>query len=170
MAEPIFDTTYWDERLAIAVDREQVHHAIFQCDQDEWRRIADKHRRILERVLSPNDAVLDAGCGWGRLLSLMPSWWHGKYLGVDISPTFIKMARSRRPDHEFLVFDLRHGLPKSYTTRFDRFDLAVLISIRPMVIRNAGQEEWDKILHTLRGCAREMLFLEYSEDDEGSIE
>lgn len=51
---------------------------------------------ILKREgLTPNDALLDFGCGVGRLaLHAIPYLCSGRYLGLDISPTMVSGARS----------------------------------------------------------------------------
>lgn len=162
MSEPIDRPEYWRKRLHDADDR---HHAIFRCPLDRWQRIEDKHRSILARHIRPGDSVLDAGCGWGRLLSLMPSFWHGRYLGVDLSPDFVALADTEHPQHLFSVADLR-DLSHIRTP----FHWAVLISVRPMVRRNMGEAEWGKMERELRRVASRLLFLEYDETDEGNVE
>ncbi len=42
----------------------------------------------------PNPAILDVGCGSGRLAQLFQPHPFRRYLGVDLSPEGIKMARS----------------------------------------------------------------------------
>lgn len=162
MTEPINDPLYWKQRLATAMER---HHSIFRCDKERWLRIEDKHREILAKTLHPEWSVLDAGCGYGRLLNLMPADWRGYYAGVDLSPDFVDLARKEHPRREFRVADLRQ-IPWVSGT----FDLAVLISIRPMVRRNLGDDEWEKMERELRRVSNQLLFLEYDENDPGSIE
>lgn len=167
MPEPIFEPEFWLRRLLLATDKEQVHHAIYQCDFDRWRRIAERHRRILAGYIGPTDDVLDAGCGWGRLLSLLPYGWHGHYTGIDLSPDFLAIAREAHPEHEFVLGDLRTVF--SHMKCVSKYDWAVLVSIRGMVIGNAGNEVWDEIRDVLRGCADRLLILEYDENDEGMV-
>lgn len=162
--EPIFDPAYWRERLHSA--REQ-HHAIFRCSKDNWLRIEAKHREILKRYISVEESVFDVGCGWGRLLTLMPSEWKGNYLGVDISPDFIELAEKFHPNHDFGCFDLRI-LPTLITPI--KYDWAVMISMRPMITRNAGEETWKQIEDQVRQRATKLLYLEYDPADKGSVE
>ena len=161
MTEPILEPGYWARRLREAAVQ---HHAVFRCPLDRWQRIEDKHRAILARVVNSGDFILDAGCGWGRLLTLMPPTWFGAYVGIDLSPAFIQLARTLHPLRRFEVGDLRTLLP------MQAFDLGVLISIRPMVIRNCGQETWDQMNDSLRSCCKRLLFLEYDENGDGSVE
>lgn len=179
MSEDILNPDYWRERLAKAPPGER-HHAVFRCPLDRWQRIEAKHREILAAMMDPSDWVLDAGCGWGRLLNLMPAEWLAagggghRYVGIDVSPDFIAEARRSWPDLEqrFVVGDLR-SLPEDWKDPIGgecRFDWAVLISMRPMIRRNLGGEVWDQIEAELRRVAKRLLFLEYDEDDEGSVE
>ena len=161
MTEPINDPLYWKQRLVTAQER---HHSIFRCDKERWLRIEAKHRKILAETIHPEQTVLDAGCGYGRLLDLMPRDWRGYYQGIDLSPAFIDLARREHPRNAFLVSDLRM-IPMLSGT----FDWAILISIRPMVRRNLGDDEWGKMEMELKRVANRLLFLEYDEDDLGEV-
>lgn len=167
MSELISDPRYWARRLREANRRGEIHHAVFKCPLDRWRRIEAKHREILSRLIGPNDSVLDCGCGWGRLLNLMPKEWVGPYWGVDLSPDFIKLAQEEHV-RLFTVCDLR-DLSK-HAPGGSKYDWAVLISVRPMVIRNLGAEEWAKMESEIRRVAKKLLYLEYDENDEGKVE
>lgn len=162
--EPILSTDYWKDRLAVQ-GRNERHKAIFITPKENWDAIAEKHRTILAQHVHPEHSVLDAGCAWGRLLDLMPTDWRGFYLGVDLSPDFVDLAKQEHPERPFLVGDLR-GLPLTD----DMFDLAVLISIRPMVRRNLDEETWEVMRAELRRVCRRLLYLEYDPLDEGSVE
>lgn len=168
MTELIFDPNYWQLRLDHATRLDKPHHAVFCCGDEQWQKIEAKHREILKRVISFNDYVLDAGCGYGRLLTLMPPRddWQGNYLGVDLSPAFIEQAARLHPSRKFAVADMR----SMRQLGDDWFDVAVLISIRPMIKRHGGEEEWAKCERELRRVARKLLFLEYDAKDEGSLE
>lgn len=192
MTEPILSTDYWRHRLAQAQTAGELHHAVFRCPLDRWQRIEAKHREILARHVKPTDHVLDAGCGYGRLLDLMPEDRQradeddvGYYVGVDLSPDLIREAKQRYekisewllPGEEglnkirFHVGDLRDLsplFPTNWRPR-DGFDLAILISIRPMVRRNCGEDVWAQMERELRRVARRLLFLEYDETDEGEV-
>lgn len=168
MPEPIDDPAYWAARLAHAREAGEEHLAVFRCPPDRWRAIEAKHRDILARQVGPGDSVLDAGCGWGRLLDLMPPGWRGTYVGLDRSPDFIRKAWLERPGRTFLVADLRRIPLAAYPGH--AFDWAVLVSVRPMVRRNLGGDEWDRMEAELRRLARRLLYLEYDPDDEGSVE
>lgn len=162
--EPILDPSYWQSRLTVQ-GRDERHRAIFITPKENWDAIAEAHRKILAQHVHPEHSVLDAGCAWGRLLDLMPADWRGFYLGVDLSPDFVELAKREHPERPFAVGDLRHlDLPD------DTFDWAVLISIRPMVRRNLSDDAWDEMEKELKRVARNLLFLEYDVSDLGTVE
>lgn len=177
MTEPILDPSYWRRRLEQAQSAGRLHEAVFRCPLERWQRIETKHREILARLIQPTDSILDAGCGYGRLLDLMPSHWEGQYFGVDLSPDMIALAREhyaahfggkRNEAHCFFIGKLESLQAAIHAAR--TFDWAILISVRPMVIRNQGGEAWEKMEMELRRVAKRLLYLEYDESDEGSIE
>lgn len=165
MTKPIADPGFWRERLARAERLGERHRAAFECSAEQWRRIEAAHRRILARHVRPADSILDAGCGWGRLLSLLPGDWAGRYLGVDLSPDFLELARQEHSGHTFIHADLRdlsaiHGC----------YTYAVLVSVRPMVKRELGEKEWERMEAELRRVARNLMYLEYDPDCKGFVE
>lgn len=166
MAERISDPAYWRERLVQAQRSNRLHHAIFKCPEDRWKRIEARHRLILGQYLKPTTSVLDIGCGWGRLLKLMPDDWYGSYVGVDLSPDFVELARTTYPDRTFVAGDLR-DFCKGFA---GYFDMAILISMRPMLKRNLGEETWEDMELSIRSLANKILYLEYDEYDNGSLE
>jgi len=74
--------------------------------RDSWRGMGIwYHRRLMEIykfLVSPNQRILEIGCGTGNLLAnLSPS--HG--VGIDFSPEMIARARQRHPKLEFHQLD-----------------------------------------------------------------
>lgn len=166
--QPIFDTNYWKDRLEAADKSNHIHHAVMKCSQEDWGSYEEAHRKILKALISPNDSVLDCGCAWGRLLELLPNKWDGPYLGFDLSPDLIKRARDSYPGTDFFVHDLRWPLA-AIGVEAREYDWAVLISIRPMVIRNMGEEVWALMEANIAKYAKNLLFLEYDADDPGTV-
>jgi ubiquinone/menaquinone biosynthesis C-methylase UbiE len=165
VTEAIFDPLYWRRRLAAS---REIHQSVFRCTYDRWWRIEQQQQRVLAKHIQPGDCILDAGCGYGRLLDLLPANWKGEYLGIDLSPDMIREATVRygdRPRCFFAVGDLRE-LP----TGAGPFDWAILVSVRPMVIRNAGAEAWADMERELQRVSRRRLYLEYDEIDGSSVE
>lgn len=171
MSEPILDQMYWKERL-LRYRNNELHRAIFKCPLETWQKVEAKHKEILAKHISPSDSILDCGCGWGRLLTLMPSTWLGHYIGVDLSPDFVKLGRELYPDRapRFFVGDLRELGWLNQPIRVRKFSWAILISIRPMVIRNLFQEVWDQMEKQIRSVADKLLYLEYDPGCEGMVE
>lgn len=192
--QDISNPEYWKHRLETC-PRDEKHMAIFRTTRDKWQAIEDNHRLILENNIGENESVFDCACAWGRLLSMMPSQWVGEYIGVDISPDFIRLAKSAYPRyaHNFYVGDLRQDLTQylspplmpytdALTEKIDneslkhslsifprKCDWAVLISVRPMVRRNMGGSVWDEMEKRIREVSNRILFLEY-DLSKGSIE
>lgn len=163
MTEPILDPAYWRGRLRNA---KLPHHAVFRCDDQKWRRIAAKHRSILSKRIGTHTTVLDVGCGWGRVLDLMPKDWKGGYLGVDLSPDFVQLGRVHHPGHLFWCGEAEAAV-RAMPLRM--FDLALFVSFKHMVIRNLDRATWDRIELLTRDVCKSMLFLEYDEESEGEF-
>ena len=79
--------------------RTEIHLKYPEYDPmlEAWRPIAEKYREMFK------GKILDAGCGSGYLYHFLgkPSG----YVGVDISPSFIKVAREFAPEADFRVQD-----------------------------------------------------------------
>lgn len=157
--EPVGDPKYWAERLRTAP---MLHHAVFKCPLDRWLRIEDNHRRILAKTLKKTTSILDCGCGYGRLLELLPPWWIGEYLGIDLSRELVDLAVERHGP-KFVCADMRVHIPAGM------YELAVLISVRPMIQRNLGEEVWNQMEYNIRQHVKRILYLEYDEKDEGEL-
>lgn len=165
--EQMFSPEYWADRLRRAQDRGELDKAVFEVGADIWSRICTAHRGVLAHLIAPDDSILDAACGWGRLLTLMPKEWDGGYLGVDIAPAFIELARVNYPDRYFMVGDLRYSfmdwIPGGLQSIYPKYDWGIIGGTRPMIRNNAGPETWERIESNLRRWCRRLLFLEYDE-------
>ncbi len=167
MSRPIADLGFWKSRLERALGGSTpLHHAVYICPTDQWERIEQKHRQLLAKYIGPNESVIDCGCGYGRLPNMMPAQWQSRYLGVDFSPELIDLARQRNPDRLFVICNL---LDLGNVIR-QRFDWAVLTSIRPMVQRELGGDVWAAMEKQIRSVADKLLYLEYDESSDGFIE
>ncbi len=146
----VFDPDYWKGCL----ERDgavELHRAIYNCSLEQWQRVEELHRKTIAEHVKPTDSVLDAGCGWGRLIDLMPEGWEGAYLGVDLSPDFIELAhlKHRRP---FLVADLRTLEVRGH------YDWTIAIGLKSVVLRNAPGH-WPAIEAVLRKVSTRQLYL-----------
>ena len=159
--EPVCDPGYWKARLD-ACDGE-IHRSVFNGSIDQFSPLEADHRQALADEVRPDDAILDAGCGYGRLYRLLPQSWRGQYIGADISPDLINEARRRYGEASnrwFALADLRE-LP----FRTNRFDLAVVCSIREMIRRNLGEPHWQVMEAEIHRVARRVLYLGYGRWD-----
>jgi ubiquinone/menaquinone biosynthesis C-methylase UbiE len=98
--------------------------------------------RVVERFPTPT-AVLDVGCGTGRLLRLLRRQWPKVNLvGVDPAPGMIAIAQRLMPDAQFVV-SRAEELPFAHAV----FDIAVTtISFHHWTDRRAGLHEVLRVL------------------------
>lgn len=151
--EPVDRPEYWRARLSRC--KGEVHRAMFE---GPFRSISAQEyldRVELEKSLGRYDSVLDCGCGYGRLLYLLPDRWEGDYLGVDVSPDFLALAEVFHPSRRFALGDLRDLSFLGELT----FDVAVVSWVRPMVITHLGKDQWDRMETQIKAHAREVIYL-----------
>lgn len=171
MKEPIFDPKFWKDRLEKAPD---LHQSVYECGKVLFDSIEAKHRENLYKFIRDEDSIIDCGCGYGRILDLLPDDWIGPYLGVDISPDLIYKAETTYYKHPgtFQVVDLRELSKKVYAygrINPNKFDWALLIAMRSMIIRNVSEDVWEHILSEVRLVATNVLLLEFNATHEGEI-
>lgn len=99
-----------------------IHWDSIACKRDTWRGMGSWYHRRLEEIfryhVSPNQRVLEIGCGTGGLLAaLKPS--HG--VGIDFSAEMIRRAQEQHPELEFHQLDA-HDLSSLEGT----FDIIIL--------------------------------------------
>lgn len=164
---PIYDPEFWKERLDDAVQRGNLWESVYKTDKDTWARIEAKEREVLARYIEPTHSVMDIGCGYGRLLDLMPKDWRGAYLGIDIATDFILLARKRYPGREFLVYDLRQTVTSPHPYKYD---WGVTVSVARVIAGHSGQAVWDEIQERLlRTWCKRLLILDLDPADEGIV-
>ncbi len=156
--EPVCTPEFWRVRLEQADG--EIHRSLFSGSLRQFSVIEAWQRDRVREGIGNGDSILDAGCGYGRLLDLLPLSWWGDYLGVDVSPEFVALARQVHPRREFLVADLRdlRFLPAS------SFDVAVCVWIEDMVRLNAGEGVWQAMELELRRVARRVLIVGVPEE------
>ena len=74
------------------------------------------HLSELTHIPLKRTSVLDVGCGKGDFAPLLRQQGVYSYLGIDINPVILDIARERHPDELFHFADLLHG---DVTERFD---------------------------------------------------
>ena len=80
---------------------------------------------VSEIVDFNNKSMLDVGCGFGDLYAFLEKQgvYPRKYVGIDINPKMIAVARRRFPQLKFEVRDIMDGELK------DKFDLVVALGL-----------------------------------------
>ncbi len=73
----------------------------FKDYEDETRRIAE----LLRRVHPGAETVLDVGCGTGEHARLLAALGY-RVDGVDIDPTFVRLAEEKHPEGRFVRADM----------------------------------------------------------------
>lgn len=144
---------FWKNRLDEAKKINHLHYSVYLANDKLWAKILEAHMEVIHKVIKPTDKVLDAGCGYGRFSSIFEN-----YLGVDFSPDFINEAKRLFPHKNFEVQDLRK-LP--YLNK--EFDVALVVSIKHMVIGNMGIAAWLPMEKELKRVCKKVLILEYGE-------
>src|SRR5688572_24718155 len=96
----VIDPDYWRDKMRAAVARGEIHRAIYTGSIDEFSLQQQQQLASLRGKIGDNDSILDVGCGYGRLLEFLPKSWKGEYLGIDISPDLIGVARIIHPNRK----------------------------------------------------------------------
>lgn len=156
MDKPIDKESFWKERIEYAKNQGKLHYSVFLAHEALWKQINADHEQIIKEHVKDTDKVLDAGCAYGRMSEIIP----GEYTGIDFSHDFIEEAKKLYPSKHFLVADLKELPFKDH-----EFDIAVVVSIRHMIIGNLGQETWDKMEKELKRTCKKVLLLEYGTND-----
>lgn len=159
MNDQVNKPEFWAERLKEAGD--DIRLSVYQCPDTMWEEINKAHKGVIEK-LGITGNVLDAACGYGRI----SEWFEGYYMGLDISPEFIELARKKYPNKRFMLADITKGLPFPD----GHFDWTICLSLRAMIIRELGKEQWEmNYLPELRRVSKKVLFLEYSDYDKYEV-
>jgi SAM-dependent methyltransferase len=157
MQNPVGEKFYWKERIINAERLGEMYLSVFQTTKRNWSIICKLHRKICKIFVKGK--VLDVGCGYGRC-----SEWFKDYTGIDFSPDFIEKAKQLYPDKKFEVKDAKET---GYGDK--EFDWAICVSMKGMIVREQGIEEWQKIEKELKRIALNVLLLEYNSPNEYTI-
>jgi SAM-dependent methyltransferase len=99
----------------------------------------------LEACLKLDAAILDFGCGYGRVLRLLRERGYRNLVGVDPSPAMVAAARTEMPD---ATIDLMPNPPD--VARPDAsFDAVLIVSVLTCVPTDEGQEAMLREAHRL---------------------
>lgn len=132
------------------------HRLMFNGSRDQFDNIERRQVDAL-RVIRPRQSVIDVGCGYGRMLDLLAAQrWRGKYIGFDVSPDLVEIARRWWPDYTFVVADLANDPAPSPM----RADWAVALWVKSMLIGNGYDAEWDRIEAWMHANAERILVID----------
>jgi SAM-dependent methyltransferase len=151
MNKDINDINFWKHRLQTAAD---IHQSVFNCTLEQWKQIEKNHLRvILNHIDVKNDIVLDVGCGYGRnYVSKITN-----YTGIDLSPDFIQHATNTYPEKTFIQTTIINHVPNK------KYNWAICSSIKRMIQRENGLNDWTKNEEHLKKICNNILILEYTE-------
>jgi SAM-dependent methyltransferase len=104
----------------IVIEQILSHPAVYRAWQAPF--VEQKLAPFLENSsISPNDRVLDVGCGPGTNAGVFAPTG---YVGADLSSDYIESARKRFPLHRFEVWDITKPGPS-----LGKFDVALINSV-----------------------------------------
>ena len=146
------DPEFWEKRIKESSKWEDA----IQGGVD-WEEVNKYHKEILKQV---SGKVLDVGCGYGRIIDLLPK--DIDYTGIDISPDFIAEARKRYPNHKFILGDIRK------IDFEDKFDWAIVISMGGYPQEKVSEFYWE-LERELTKIAKKILVLWLSKPREYKI-
>lgn len=146
---------FWKDRL----DRLKNPLDALQEGGVNWELVAEKQKEIFKKYISGK--VLDAGCGIGRTIPLMPEGVD--YTGIDISPDFIKIAKKEYLTHKLMVGDARK-------TKFKdkEFDWAILSGMGGYP-ENPPSDFWNQVSGEMRRVSSHLIVLWLSKPTEYMI-
>jgi SAM-dependent methyltransferase len=157
--QPVLDPAFWRERLQAGGPRSAIYH----CTDAEWERHEQRHRAILAKMIGWRESVLDVGCGYGRLIDLLPKEWASSYLGIDLSPELVSEAARQHPLYPFVICDVRNYILPGVLAKFD---WAVCVSLKHTIIGNCGLEVWERVERVINRMVSKILYLEFDLNEE----
>ena len=166
MDKTVDKIAFWEERLAEARHNGNLSSSVFW--RDKWACLDSAHKNVLDSLLGPLDSVLDAGCGYGRAVDLIP----GKsYVGVDQVPAFIALACEayywrRLPSKDWKDISFDNWNLETLPYKNNSFDWVVGISLMVMIIENLGWKRWQVTQEELLRVSKNgILCLEYTDPE-----
>ncbi len=117
----------------------------------DYKSSSNRYRQLVTDIDIENCSILDAGCGMGDLLPyLLSKTSNIDYLGVDVTPEFIEIARRRYEGYEFRVanpFEDDFG---------DKYDVVISSGVM-----NSSSADWmnerKEMISKLFGLAKKIL-------------
>lgn len=163
----VLNPMFWKERIDSAPP-DMPHYSVYRIHPDGWTLIEERHRSVLLTHVGRYTNVLEVGCGYGRLLDLMPRDWKGNYLGIDLSPDFIAKAKMAKGG-ERTTFICGRAEDVLQTLNPKTFNLGVTVSIRNMLIDNGHESVWTNTFREMSRVCDRVLTLEYDPTSDGEV-
>lgn len=87
-------------------------------------------------ITTPNCSVLDIGCGFADLYTyLLNKGWNGRYVGTDLVPSLLKIAKEKNPDLELYNYDIEEA------KTLGKFDFVVASGIFNAKLKNTDNKK-----------------------------
>ena len=99
-----------------------------------------------------NKKILDVGCGDLELTHLAECT---SYLGIDVSPYAINLAKTKRPDWKYLIGDISYL--KETCLKEEKFDLVYCGAV---IIHQSTQDKYYKLIKDLVDRTKDTLIIE----------
>ena len=150
---------FYRELLSHEDYKKKIYDLVEYDPKGYWENVANKwdetatdnlpHFDKLERLIKKYefDSVIDLGCGNGRWAKAFKD---KKYLGIDISPKLIEIARKKFPDFEFVAGKVEDHEPE------EKFDLAFAYTCFEHVL----PKDFDKAAKALKRVAKKAILIE----------
>jgi SAM-dependent methyltransferase len=109
---------------------------------------------LAESILKfPSSSVLDVGCGFADLyVFLRQRGWHGRYVGIDLVPGLLRVARERSPGLDLREIDITSEGAAGTLGRHDFVVSSGALNARLEYEENAGHIM--SALKSMHDCAR----------------
>ena len=158
---PVMTEEFWRERLFDVISHgRDLHQVIYHTDYEVWKKVQDNTEALLRGIVVSGTKVLDAGCGYGSAYEAL--CLDAKYIGIDLSPELVRIAKTRHPHVDFRVGNLT-SLPEFED---GYFEVCLCRSLRGMILINLGLEVWKNIERELKRVAKRLYLVEYGDKDD----
>lgn len=162
MIDPKADTCtpeFYEDRIKDSIRAGLIHQSVYHCSLDEWQRIQDYTRQVLDGHISKCETLLDVGCAYGSLIECLDDINPILYLGIDRSPDFIRIARALYPE---CTYSFRQHEMNGERLFSEKYDWAILREMTSHYRGKLKEIQKDKIVQSARQVADRVLILNYS--------
>lgn len=157
---PVDDPKFWKDRLdRVKASGRPLYVSVYDVGEARWAELDRAHRIVLAGLLSPGDKILDAGCGYGSMVKILPKI-DLDYTGIDLSPDLIQEARKLHP---YLANRFVVGRLENLPFEDRQFDFAIARSVDGMIRDNLGYAAWEAMEKELIRVADKVVLLNYGE-------